>query len=54
MIKSDCFSLVVSEDVVEEVAVDARVEVVQLLLLQQRGPISPVHLCTALSRLGGK
>ena len=42
----------VSEDVVEEVAVDAGEEVVQLLLLQQRGPITQVQVCTTLPCLG--
>ena len=42
----------VSEDVVEEVAVDAGEEAVQLLLLQQRGAVTQVQVGTTVPRLG--
>lgn len=45
------FSLVVSEDVLEEMPVDSWEEGIQLIFFQEGGPITPVKVCTTSSRL---
>lgn len=45
------FSLVVSEDVLEEMSVNAGEEGVQLVLFQQGGSVTSVQLCAILSGL---
>lgn len=44
-------SLVVSEDVLEEMPVNGGEEGVQLVLFQQGGSVTPVEVCTTLSGL---
>lgn len=44
-------SLVVSEDVLEEMPVNGGEEGIQLVLFQQGGSIPPVEVCAALSGL---
>lgn len=45
------FSLVVSEDVLEEMPVNGGEEGVQLVLFQQGGSVTPVEVCATLSGL---